>query len=137
MFTWSFGCTGCHVHVVVRVHGLLGSNFTAQDQVGAVRQDFVGVHVGGRSGARLEDVQHEMRVELAVHQLLGRLLDRPGPFGIEQSEVLVHLGRGPLDHSHRVEEAAIETKPADRKIQARPFGLRPVQHVRGNADGTH
>jgi hypothetical protein len=65
------------------MHGLLGPDLAAQDQVRAVRDHLVRIHVGGRPRSGLEDVQHEVGIQVAVHHLLRGLLDRTGAFGVQ------------------------------------------------------
>jgi hypothetical protein len=64
------------VDVVVGVHGLARTSGLAQQLVGAVGDHLVGVHVGGRPRAGLEDVHHEVGVKVAVGHLLRRLDQR-------------------------------------------------------------
>jgi thiazole synthase ThiGH ThiG subunit len=87
---------------VVRVHGFLRTDLAAKDQVRAIRDDLVGVHVRRRTGAGLEDVEYEVSVELTVHHLLRSLPDSSGALRIQQAELLVHLGRSTLDRAQGV-----------------------------------
>ena len=63
LFTWSLGWTSP------------GADAAAHDLGGSVGDDLVGIHVRGRAGPGLEDVEDEMVVKLAVDDLLGGLDD--------------------------------------------------------------
>lgn len=71
-----------HVDVVVGVYGLLGAHGAAEDLNGAVRDDFVGVHVGLGAGARLPDDEGEVVDELERGNLVGGLLDGLAELGV-------------------------------------------------------
>ena len=123
--------------MVVRVDGLLGTHLPSQELNRAVRDDLVGVHVRGGARARLEDVQHEVLVERAVHHLGGRAADRFRPFLIQKAEFRVHLCGCFLDRSERLNEPAPEPDAADGEVPSSPFRLCAVQHPRRNAHFTH
>jgi hypothetical protein len=72
------------VDVIVGVDGLLGAALTAQDLDGPVGDHLVGVHVGGRPRAGLEDIDHELAVVAAIHHFLRRLHDGRAKPGVEQ-----------------------------------------------------
>jgi hypothetical protein len=71
-----------HVDVVVGMDGLLAAHLTAEDLNGAVRDDFVGVHVGLGAGARLPDDEREVVDELQVGDLSSGLLDGLPDLGV-------------------------------------------------------
>src|SRR5690606_33527997 len=64
-----------HVDVVVGMNGAPGAQGAAQNLVGPVGDDLVGVHVGGRAGPGLENVQGEVVVQAPVDDLLAGLDD--------------------------------------------------------------
>ena len=64
-----------HVDVVVGVDGLLGAHGAAEDLNGAVRDDFVGVHVRLGAGSGLPHHEGEVVEELEVGHLSSSLLD--------------------------------------------------------------
>jgi hypothetical protein len=68
--------------VVVGVDRLLGAHGAAEDLNGAVRDDFVGVHVGLGAGAGLPDDEGEVVDELEGGNLLGGLLDGLSKLGV-------------------------------------------------------
>lgn len=55
---------GGHIDMVVRVDGVFGAHGAAEDFNGAVRDDFVGIHVRLGAGAGLPDHEREMVDEL-------------------------------------------------------------------------
>ena len=83
--------------MVIGVDGLLGAHLTAKHLNSAVRDHFVGVHVGLGARPGLPDHQREMVVQLAVDDLLRRFGDGLGQLGVETAKGGIGLGRGPLD----------------------------------------
>ena len=118
-----------HVGVVVRMDRPFLAERMAEDFVGPVRDDLVPVHVRRRPAARLEHVEGELGVELAVHHFLAGLDDRLPDLGIKQAELHVRLGRCHLDEPERVDEAAPEADPANGEVLDRSLGLRPPVRV--------
>ncbi len=116
------------IDVVVRVHGIFRANLASKELNGAVRDDLVGVHVGGSARAGLEDVEHEVLVQRAVHHLGGRPLDRFRALRIQEAELRVHLGSRLLDRSERLNEPTPETNAADGEVPSSPLGLSAIQH---------
>ena len=53
------------------------------------------------------------------------LLEAPAGV-VEESETVIHLGSGALDHAHGGDEAAREAATADGKVVDRSLGLRSV-----------
>ena len=64
----------------------------------AIGDHFVRVHVGGRAGAALEDVEAEFIVQLAVDQLLARRFDSGQHLAVECSAIGVGSSGGHFDH---------------------------------------
>ncbi len=74
-------------------------------QLGATIGDhLVGVHVRAGARAGLENIERKMLVELSFDHFLGRLHDERAALGIEQTEIVVGLGRGPFDQTERANE---------------------------------
>ena len=69
--------------MVVRVNGLLASQFTAQDLDGTVGNDFVNVHVGLGTGSSLENDQREVVDELSGNDLISGLADGIDDLGVK------------------------------------------------------
>src|SRR3970282_1763905 len=103
----------------------------AQDLAGPVGDDLVGVGVGRGARPRLVDVDGEVRVEAAVGDLLGRLDDGLPDAPVQQTELHVHLGGGPLDYPQRVNERPREAQSADGEVANGPGGGGAVVRVRG------
>ena len=97
---------GRHVDVVVGVDRLLGAHGAAEDLNGAVRDDFVGVHVGLGAGAGLPDDEGEVVDELERGNLLGGLLDGLSKLGVCQllaegsRSLVLSLSRAPVQMTH-------------------------------------
>ena len=73
------------------------THVAAEHLDGAVRDDFVGVHVRLGAGAGLPDDEREVIVEFAVHHLLRRFDDRLADLRIELTKSHVRFGGGALD----------------------------------------
>ena len=73
---------GGHVDVVVGVHGGFAAFGTTEELDGAVGDDFVGVHVGLRSGAGLPDYEGEVVDQVEGGDFGGGALDGFADFGI-------------------------------------------------------
>src|SRR5436190_293273 len=82
----------------------------------AVGDDFVGVHVGRGAGAGLENVHREMRIELAVADLLGGFLDRFGDVPWKEAERGVGGGGVLLYQPEGTDELAWKAQVTDGKI---------------------
>src|SRR5207247_666395 len=104
------------VHVVVRMNGPFLSERVTEDLVRSVRNHLVRIHVRRRAAPGLEDIEGEVGVQLALHDLLACLDDRLSDLRIEEAELHVCLGRRHLDQAERIEEAPTEADPADREI---------------------
>lgn len=73
---------GGAVDMVVGMDRLFGAHGAAQDLDGAVRDDFVGVHVGLGARAGLPNNEGEVVEQLQVSDLLGGLLDGSTDLGV-------------------------------------------------------
>ncbi len=98
---------------------------------------FVGIHVGRRSTAGLENVDHELIVVLARRHFFGGLLDGRREIGRQLTEPSIHARSRALDQPQRADERSWKTQPADRKIFNRALRLRSVKRIRRNAHFTH
>ena len=103
----------------------------------AVGDDLIRVHVGGRAGPGLVDVDDELVVELAVGNLERRLLHRLGLFRFEPFEVGVGLRRGPLDQTQGPDHAACQPQLADREVDQGPLRRGAVVGILRHCHLTH
>ena len=83
-----------------------GADLAAENLRRAIGDDLVCVHVGGRAGASLEDIEHEMVVMLAVHDFLRGRFNRRRCLQRDAAEFLVDLCGGALDQREGPDEAA-------------------------------
>jgi hypothetical protein len=95
-----------HVDVVVGVDGLFGAEIAAHCLYCTVRDDLVGVHVGGGPGAGLEDVEYELVVELALHDLFGGPDDGIPEVIVQKTQFMVDVRGFELDRPQCLHEAA-------------------------------
>ena len=120
------------VYVVVRVNGVAGSKLSAEGFDGDVGDDLVGVHVGRRARAGLEDVDHEGIVEFAVDDSLGGRDDGGGTFGVEGFKIEVDLGGALFDLSDGPDEGATEAEVADGEVEFGAAGVCAVISICGD-----
>ena len=118
--------------MVVRVHR------PAKPLGGKGREDLVRVHVGGGTGARLEDVDREVLVPAAVRHLVGRLLHRLGDVLVEDPELGVDLrgGHG-LDPGQCLDVGALQALAGDGEVLHGTLRLGPPLGVGGDPYLTH
>jgi len=115
------------------MNGLARPEWATKDLVRPVRNNFVRIRVRRRTGAGLEDVDHEVLVEAAAFDVLGRPFDRVSEPGIQQAEFGVHECRPSLDLRQCPDEPAWKPELADREVLAR--ALRAGAVVGGIRDG--
>ena len=99
------------VHVVVGVYVGVLSQLAAQDFVGPVGDDLVGVHVQAHARPGLENIDHELRIPLTVDYFLGGLDDGIGTLSVHQAEFLIGFRRGALHHAQGADELGMSTHP--------------------------
>ena len=120
------------VDVVVRVAELVLALLVPHQLQGPVGDHLVGVHVRRGARAALKDVDDELVVQLAVHQLLAGALDPRQDLPGELLAVVVGPRRRQLDHGERLDQVGIEPQldARDVKVLQRPRGLDAVVGVR-------
>ena len=101
---------------------------------GPIGDDLVGVHVGRRAGAALEDVEPELVVELAVDEFQAGPFHAGEDLGAELAAVEVGAGRRQLHHRQGLDEIGIEAQldARDREVLEGPRGLHAVVRVGGH-----
>ncbi len=92
------------VDVIVGMDVLVLAQVAAQQLGGAIGDDLVAVHVEADAGARLEDVDHEFLVPLALLNFLGGLDDGVGGLLIHQPEFTIGERRRFLHHRDGADE---------------------------------
>ncbi|MDQ1079876.1 hypothetical protein QE401_002402 [Pseudoroseomonas cervicalis] len=123
------------IDVVVRMHRLAGAKRLAQQLIGAVRDDLVGVHVGLGAAAGLPDGQREIGVAQAFRHLGGGAGDGFGQLRRQLAQRLVGLGRRLLLQADGADQDARETLRADAEQAAGALGLRAPVASRLDLDG--
>jgi hypothetical protein len=126
-----------HVDVVVRVDGALGAELAAEHLDRAVRDDLVGVHVGGGTRPRLEHVEDEGIVQPPIYDLLGRLYDGVLLLLIEQAELVVYDGGLQLYRPQSLDEATRLSQVAYGEVIEGAAGLGAEEGVAGYLDLPH
>ena len=124
------------VDVVVRVDHLVAAG-GLEGAGGELGDDLVGVHVRGRAGAGLEDVDREVAVVLAGGNLVGGVGNRLGELAVEHSQFCVGLGGGLLDPGEGLDVGALQGLAGDREVLDCTLRLGAVQGVHGDADFAH
>ena len=125
-----------HIDVVIGVDQT-GTKITAQELAGPIGDDFVGVGVCRGTGAGLEDVQHEVAVELSVYDFLGRSHDGIANALVEQAQGHIAAGGGLLDETKGADEGSRETQAADGKVQHGAHCGCTIQSVGGHFHFAH
>src|SRR5450756_2154900 len=88
-----------------------GASSGAGQLVGAVGDNFVGVHVALRAGARLEDDQGELGVEGGVDDFVRGAGDELGLVLWQQAELLVGPRRRQLEDAERADDRPSPAEP--------------------------
>ena len=114
--------------MLVRVKRLVVPTFLAEQLEGTVGNDFVGIHVGRGAGAALDDVHHELFVQLAVDDFSAGGDDGLATGGIEQAELLVGERGGLLDLGQGTNQVGIDRdrNAGDREVFQCAQGMHPV-----------
>src|SRR5437763_1482168 len=117
----------------------LRAEFAAEELGGAIGDDLVGVGVGRRAGAGLEDIQNELVVELAwwAGDLLGGLGDGVCLARLQQTQVTIGDRRGVLDAAEGPDEAAVEALTAYGEVLDGALGGGAVVRALGHLERSH
>src|SRR5207245_7014373 len=78
-----------HVDVVVGMNGLFAAHFAAGNFDGAIRDDFVDIHVGLRAAAGLPNAKREVRAEFSLDDFIGGADNEAALFVRELAEVQI------------------------------------------------
>src|ERR1017187_6768323 len=124
------------VDMIVRMHRSV-SQLSSQQLGCSVRNHFVGIHVRRSARAGLEDVHHELRVELPISHLLRGLLNGRGQARVQQPQLRVRGRSVLLDQARGADERTGEAQAADWKVFDSPRRLRAVIGVRRHAHLAH
>ena len=109
----------------------------SEDLRGAVGDDLVRVHIRGCAGACLEDIEDELDIVLAVHDLLRGRFDRRRRLRRDAADLLIDLRGGALDQREGADEAAGESQVADGEIADGALRLRAPQGIVRHLHLTH
>src|SRR5580698_7844005 len=99
---------------------------TAQQLRSAVGNYLVAVHVETDACARLEDVDGEVLVPLAVLDLFCGCDDRLCCLFVDQAKLAIGQRSRLLYHRDSADQGAMRTQTADGKVLHRPRRLNPV-----------
>ena len=83
--------------MIVRVNELARTNFLSGKLRAPVGDHFIRVCVRARAGTGLKNVDRKMFIQFTVDHFFGSLDDQRRAFGIEQTEIMIGLRRGPLN----------------------------------------
>ena len=120
------------VHMVVRVHRLLGADGAAQHLDGAVGDHLIGVHVGLGAGARLPDDEREIVVELAFGHFQRRRRNGLAQLRLDVVECDIGQRGRPLDDTQRAHQRLGHGFRADLEVAERALGLGAPIFVGGD-----
>ena len=124
------------IDIVIGVNWRLRPDSAAGKLDGAVRDNLVGVHVGLRAGAGLEDDQRELLVELSVDHVLCGANDQIDLLAGQLAQLFVGERGAFLENAQSADHGAAPSVAfyADREIEMRPLGLSTPQAVGRNLD---
>ena len=148
---------GAHVDVIVGVDWFLRAHCSTQNLYGAIRDDFVGVHVGLSTRAGLPNYEWEVVEEGEIRNLRGSLLYsfakrrilRPNAFPLSllfacggmvvvvtEPEFHVHFCCSTFENSECTDNGRRHAvmRLIDFEVLEGAFGLRSPIFVRGNGD---
>src|SRR4030067_1394499 len=83
----------------------------------------IGVHIGGCAGTCLKNIQGEMIIELAFHDLMTCGGYRVCNAGFQKTKLLIDAGAGMFYQTHGADEDSGEHDPAHRELLDSPLGL--------------
>ena len=126
------------------MNGLLGVlDSVAQHLIGAVGNGLINVHVVAGACPSLDGVNHKLAGPLPGQHLVGGVHNRLGDLGganfalanhliLEQTQVAVHFGSGPLDGGHGPHEGRVGPEAGDGEIVNGSLGLSTPVSVGGD-----
>ena len=115
------------IAALAHVDVIIGMHLRAQALGREARNDLVGIHVGTGPRTGLEDINGELRIVPAVGYFQRRCLDRHRLAGLEQAELRIRTGSGPLDEAQGANEAPRHGQAADREVVHRTLRLSAPQ----------
>jgi hypothetical protein len=122
--------------VVVRVDHLVAAS-GLQGTGGQFGEDLVGVHVGGRAGTGLEDVNGEIAVVLSGSHFIVSVVNGLGQLSVEHPELCVCQGSRFLDPGQSLDVRALQSLAGNGEVLHCTLRMRAVQGVHGDADFSH
>jgi len=120
------------VDVIVGMDVLVLATRAAQQFRGAISDDLVAVHMEADARARLEDVDHEVLVPLALLNFLGGFDDRVGGPDVDQTELAIGKRSRFFHHGDGANERGMSAQSADGKVVHRARRLDAVVGVGRN-----
>ena len=126
-----------HVDVIIGMDRLLRSQHAARDLDGAVRDDFVDVHVGLRAAARLPDAQRELIIPLALNHLVGGLHNQLRLLCRELAQVQIYERTRLLQNSECPYQLGRHGVAANVEVEQRALRLRAPVHIRRDFNLPH
>src|SRR3954469_6214110 len=115
--------------MIVRVDRRVLAALVPEELVGAIRQDFIGVHVVGRSGTRLKGIDDELVEVPAPKDFVGRCHDGVGKLRVEATGFPVRERGSFFDPHLRNDEWHQWAELTDLEIVLRAKGLYAVQRI--------
>src|ERR1051326_397750 len=115
-----------HVDVIVRMNGLPGTNNTSKHLNSTIRDHLIGIHVSGRAGTSLEDVENKVRIELTVRCFLSCVCYRISNLFVQQAQIHVCSRSGMFDQAEGSDKFPRETNTANGKVFDGSLSLCPV-----------
>src|SRR5947208_9257415 len=116
---------------------LAGATSATEQFTGTVGNDLVGVHVGRSARTGLENIEHEMIIQLAIDDFLGSSYNRLGNLWIKQPQCFIGLCCRLLNLSKCMNKLAREAQIADREVEYGTLCASAVVGIYGDAHLAH
>jgi hypothetical protein len=120
------------VDVIVGMNLGILAELAPEDFVGAIGDDFVGVHVKADAGSGLENVDDKFVVPATVDNFQSGMNDGVGAARVDGAQFAVGFGGGEFDHGDGANEQGMGTHAADGIVLDGAGGLHAV--VGGGGD---
>src|SRR5437016_2269854 len=123
--------------MIIWMNNRLVPSLAAEKLNGAVRDDFVHVHVRRGTATCLERINNELFVESPLHNLLRRRNNGLTFLRVQQSQLHVGPRSRELDQSHSSNEFLRKAQTRYRKVLNRTLGLSAIIHRTRDLDFAH
>src|SRR5207249_3499043 len=126
-----------HVHMIVRMDRLLVAYLAAERLDRSIRDDLIGIHVGGSTRSGLENIDDKMLIEFSIGSFSSRVHDRVADAFIQEPKIHIGASGGELNQTDSADKFSGEAKIADGKILNSTLSLSSIKRIGRNRDFSH